>query len=58
MASEDYGRAEPLPPHLDGTVRARAAALAAIAAAEAVVASTLEADFAAWTAQPGPEASL
>lgn len=45
---------EPLPPHLDGTVRARAA----IAAAEAVVSSALEADFAAWTAEPEPEAEI
>jgi hypothetical protein len=46
------------PPYLDGTVRARAAVRAAIAAAEAVVASALEADFAAWTAQPEPEAGI
>ena len=45
---------EPLPPHLDGTVRARAA----IAEAEAVVSSVLEADFAAWTAQPEPETGI
>ena len=49
---------EPLPPYLDGTVRARAAVRAAIAAAEAVVVSALEADFAAWTAQPEPEAGI
>ena len=39
-------------------VRARAAVRSTIAAAEAVVASVLEADFAAWTAQPGPEAGI